>query len=127
MASGTIPNNGLYKGQGMFMSKAIFADEVTAFASNDNLNTAKFTVPGKYYSPSAAVGSTLSNKPAGENLFTMLVFNPFNSDTGQLGTATYQYRLRMVIGFGGNIYMQQCHCENNTTILYESWKKVTMS
>ena len=128
MASGTIPHTGvLYGTGGMFMSEAVNSAETTAFVSNDNLNSAKFTATGKYACTSTAVGQTLQNVPDGQKLFTMLVYNPHNSDTGQLGKANYRYRIRILITFNGTIYIQQCHCEGNTTILYESWQKVTMA
>ena len=128
MASGTIPHTGvLYGIGGMFMSEAVNSAEVTALASNDNLNSAKFTATGKYSCSSASIGQTLTNVPENNKLFLMLVYNPHNSDTGQLGTANYRYRIRILITFNGSIYIQQCHCEGNTTILYESWQKVTTS
>ena len=128
MASGNISHTGvLYGVGGMFMSEAVNSAESTALVANDNLNSAKFTATGKYSCSSAAIGQTLQNVPDGQKLFTMLVYNPHNSDTGQLGTANYRYRIRILIAFNGSTYIQSCHCEGNTTIVYESWQKVTTS
>lgn len=121
MATGTIKHSGLFGKGGMFMSEALFAEEVTTFSANDNLNTAKYTACGKYSSSNVTIGTTLVNAPGGEKLFLMLVYNPHNSETGQLGTSTYRYRIRIAIAFGGRIYIQAVHCEANTTIIYESW------
>lgn len=127
MASGTIPHNGNYGKQGMFMSDTLITDEVTLITSNKNLNTPEFTIPGKYACNSATVGQTLTNVPGNEKLFQLLVYNPHNSDTGALGTANYRYRTRILMPFNGEFFVQLCHCEGSTTIIYEPWKKISVT
>ena len=127
MSSGVIQNTiGTFGHVGMFLSEAVGADD-KEIASNKNLNTAEFTATGKYICGSAAIGSTLSNVPDKQKLFALLVYNPHNSDTGVLGTSTYKYRIRILIGFGGDIYTQRVHCEGNTNILFEPWYKVSQT
>ena len=127
MASGVIQNTiGTFGHVGMFMSEAV-GDDVKVIESNKNLNTAEFTSTGKYVCNSASIGATLSNVPDNQKLFTLLVYNPHNSDTGVLGTANYRYRIRILISFGGDIYTQRVHCEGNTNILFESWYKVSQT
>ena len=128
MATGVIPHSGLFGKGGMFLSEATFPEELTYFSENDDLNTAKYTIPGKYNIPSAAVGNTIKNRPESNlSMFFLLVYNPSNSEMGALGTNTYRYRLRILITWSGQMYMQRAHCEANTTIIYDSWQKINMT
>jgi len=111
---------------GMFFAPSVNTTECIIIPNGSDLNTATFTACGKYVSQNSADAATLVNCPI-QLGFQMLVFNMVNSNAGVLGPSRWDYRVRIIMTYTGEIFTQWCDCNSQYVVGFQAWKKVTMT
>ena len=88
--------------------------------TNTNLNTMTYCNVGRYYCPMTVTVATLSNCPT-TNAFVMEVYSPLSKDSTISPTGSV-YRVRKILDYKGNEYIQYIEIINNTPT-YDTWRK----
>lgn len=99
----------------------------TAVAENANLNTVDYLKIGNYYCSKNVTVATLTNCPT-SSAFMMQVYSPLSTALDNEGTGTWVYRLRKLLDYAGNEFVQQVY--SNATagnFSYGNWNKVIKS
>lgn len=88
--------------------------------ANKNLNTLAYCNVGRYYCGMNSTVATLSNCPT-SNAFVMEVYSPLSKDVNISPTGNV-YRVRKILDYKGNEYIQDIAINNNTPA-YNAWNK----
>ena len=96
----------------------------TEIPANTNLNTVSYCNVGRYYCPMNVTVATLSNCPT-LNAFVMEVYSPLSKDSSISPTGNV-YRVRKILDYKGNEYIQYIDIYNNTPT-YSAWSKILKS
>lgn len=96
----------------------------TEIPANTNLNTLAYCNVGRYYCPLNVWVKTLSNCPT-TNAFVMEVYSPLSKDSSISPTGDV-YRVRKILDYHGNEYIQYIDIHNNTPT-YSTWNKILKS
>lgn len=97
----------------------------TLISANANLNTSTYTAIGTYYVSNSSTAASFNNCPT-STPFTMYVEAPINSS--ETNTGTYIYRVRHIITYAGDEYIQRCYISNVAdTWTFGTWYKLTLS
>ena len=96
----------------------------TEIPANTNLNTIAYCNVGRYYCPANVTVATLSNCPT-LNAFVMEVYSPLSKDSSISPTGDV-YRVRKILDYKGNEYIQYIGIYNNTPT-YSAWSKILKS
>lgn len=93
----------------------------TQIPANANLNTLAYCNVGRYYCSMNSTTATLSNCPT-SNAFVMEVYSPLSKDTNISPTGDV-YRVRKILDYRGNEYIQDIPIKNGSVSTWNSWKK----
>lgn len=96
----------------------------TEIPANTNLNTVSYCNVGRYYCPYDVKVATLSNCPT-LNAFVMEVYSPISKDSSISPTGNV-YRVRKILDYLGNEYIQSINIYNNTPT-YSTWNRILKS
>ena len=94
------------------------------FPTSANLNTLAYCNVGRYYCATNVRTATLSNCPTA-NAFVMEVYSPLSKDSSISPTGNV-YRVRKILDYMGNEYIQYIDIYNNTPT-YSAWRKILKS
>lgn len=89
--------------------------------ANKNLNTLEYCDVGRYYCAMNSTAATLSNCPTNGNAFVMEVYSPTSKNSTIPSTGSV-YRVRKILDYKGNEYVQYLSIYNNTPT-YHYWNK----
>lgn len=96
----------------------------TAVATNCDLNTVEFMKVGNYYCSANTTVATLKNCPT-TSAFMMQVFSPLSTTIDNESTKTWCYRLRKMLVYTGEEYIQHCYAGATAgSWTYGAWKKI---
>lgn len=99
-------------------------EQATSILSNADLNTVTYLKVGQYYCGSNAIAGTLTNSPT-KNAFKMFVFNSLGYDYDNESSKSWVCRVRILMGIGGNIYIQKVNSESTAGVFtYGSWQRI---
>lgn len=99
----------------------------TAIGESVDLNTPEFMAVGNYYCSKNTTVATLSNCPT-SSAFMMQVYSPLSTTIDNETTKTWIYRLRRMLVYTGQEYVQYCYVGDTAgTWTYGPWKKVVKS
>jgi hypothetical protein len=96
----------------------------TAIAESSDLNTVEFLKVGTYYVGQSAAAATLTNCPT-TYAFMMTVIAPLHArDIGKEESSTWVYRIRKIITWTGEEYIQDVHSTDTAgDFTYGNWRK----
>ena len=92
--------------------------------ANKNLNTLAYCNVGRYYCPVNSTVATLSNCPT-LSAFVLEVYSPISKDIS-ISPTENTYRVRKILDYMGNEYIQYIDIYNNTPT-YSAWRKILKS
>lgn len=95
----------------------------TAIPANADLNTTTYLKVGQYCCFTSAAAATLSNCPT-DFAFCMTVLVPFSSAYDNETTTTWQYRVRKIVCYNGEEYVQAANSNGSGVWTYNAWRKV---
>lgn len=95
----------------------------TPIGSNVNLNTTTYLRVGNYYCSSDAAVKTLTNCPT-SSAFMMTVYSPLTTTVDNETTSTWVYRVRKLMTYGGDEFIQMVNSGSTPTFTYGAWKKI---
>ncbi len=99
----------------------------TTVPANANLNTVTYMKVGNYFCSANATVATLTNCPS-TSAFMMQVYTPLSTTIDNESTGTWVYRLRKLMTYTGDEYIQYCYVGATAgTWSYGAWKKVVKS
>lgn len=124
MASGTM--NRPLGWTGMFFSNAVDSNECILIPSNANLKTSTYTATGKYFANSNTIAASLSNCPTSK-AFQMLVYDILYNVAGEIRANTWDYRIRILMDYESNLFMQYVETNGSNSIIWGAWKKFTLT
>lgn len=91
--------------------------------ANSNLNTTEFLKIGNYVCRYDDIVSTLTNCPV-ESAFKLEVSNPINTDYDNENDTRSVYRLRKIITFEGEIFLQNIFSTSSNGLSYSDWYRI---
>ena len=98
--------------------------DATGIDGEADLNTIKYLKVGKFVMPTDADVLKLKNCPTSK-AFTMWVFSPLHDTIDKEATGTWQYRVREIRTYEGDIYIQKAYVGDTVgNWVYSSWKKM---
>ena len=98
--------------------------EGTEITANTNLNTVALMKVGNYYCSANTTVATLTNCPT-TSAFMMQVYSPLSTTIDNETTKTWVYRLRKMMVYTGEEYIQYCYAGSTAgTWTYGDWKKI---
>lgn len=98
--------------------------DATGIDAEADLNTIKYLNVGKFVITTDAGVLKLKNCPA-RKAFTMWVFSPLHDIVDRESTGTWQYRVREIRTYEGDIYIQSAYVTDKVgNWQYSSWKKM---
>lgn len=99
----------------------------TAVTASSDLNTVTYIKVGNYYCSANATVATLTNCPTSA-AFMMQVYSPLATSYDNESTGTWVYRLRKLMTYTGDEFIQQVY-SNGTAgdFTYGAWKKIATS
>lgn len=95
----------------------------TSIPANADLNSVTYLAVGQYSCFTSAAAASLSNCPT-NIAFCMTVLTPFSSAYDNETTATYQYRVRKIVCYNGEEYVQAANSNSVGAWTYNAWRKV---
>ena len=99
----------------------------TYIPANADLNSIEYIKVGNYYNCLNRETQTMKNAPSG-TAFMMYVLSPLSGEYDDESTRTWVYRLRIFVGYEGNIFTQLAYSGNTAgSFTYGPWIKMTNS
>jgi len=100
----------------------------TVIPANANLNTAAYTVPGKYYCD-ATNAATVTGSPYTSGAFDMIVENTAGTSMISIEGVNYNYRRRWLYASYSSqqVYTQICSTNASGVESYGNWQKINMT
>lgn len=100
----------------------------TAIPANANINTAAYTVPGKYYC-NATNAASVTNSPYTSGAFVMIVENTAGTSMVSIEGVNYAYRRRWLYASYSStqVYTQICSTNASGVESYGNWYRVSMT
>lgn len=94
---------------------------------NADLNTVEYLSVGSYFCSQNAIVSTFRNCPTTQ-AFLMQVYSPISKSIDNEATGTWVYRLRKLMSYQGDEYIQYISTSGTAgEFTYGEWKKITTS
>lgn len=94
---------------------------------NADLNTVDYLSVGSYFCSQNAIASTFMNCPT-KQAFLMQAYSPISKSIDNEATGAWVYRLRKLMSYQGDEYIQYISTSGNAgEFTYGEWKKITTS
>lgn len=99
-------------------------EKATEIPSNADLNTVTYLKVGQYYCGGNSIAETLTNSPT-KNAFKMFVLNSVGYSYDNESSTSLVYRVRILMGIGGDIYIQKINSESTAgSFTYYPWQRI---